>query len=183
MRIFFVLKFFHKSSQYAKTKRMAAIIIALAIEIIIVLAFAPIRIKLRGYFSLDRQNGGIDLKIFALTVIRSRLDKEKGKMCLKLNDKPINFQNVKVKQGVGKQLKNALNQVMSGNLRLKSNVLAVFGDTESKNSAMILGIVESFLHILKSKGKIYADFERQRADVEFSLRVDLSIVQALEMAV
>ena len=104
-------------------------------------------------------------------------------MCLKLNDKPIDFQNAKARQSLGKQLKNALNQVRSGNLRSKSWVLAVFGDAESKNSAMILGIVENFLHILKSKGKIYADFERQRADVEFSLRVDLSIVQALEMAV
>ena len=111
MRIFFVLKFFHKSRQYAKTKRMAAIIIALAIEIIIVLAFAPIRIKLRGYFSLDRQNGGIDLKIFALTVIRLRLAKEDGKISLKLNDKPIDVQNVKVKQGVGETTEKRLKSV------------------------------------------------------------------------
>ena len=161
---------------------MALIIILLVVETLILLATMPIRIQVKGYFSLDRQNGGIDVKVFALTVVRVRFERESGKTVLKLNGKPIEARHIKRKESIKKQLRNAVQQAKLGNIRLKSSVLAVFGDAEPKNCAVIWGIVESVLHILKAKGNIYADYDRERMDVQFRLLTKLSIVQAIEIA-
>ena len=161
---------------------MTAVLIALFVEIIIIALLMPLKIRLRGYFSLDRKSGGVDLKIFAITVARVRFERENGKITFKINEKPI-LKPTKDKQDkMLKSAKSALGQIKNGQIKLKGRFLAVIGGEGPMNSALIFGIVDGFLHILKAKGRLYADFERERADVDFEIGFSVSIAQALTLS-
>ncbi|MBR4800223.1 MAG: hypothetical protein IK048_00880 [Clostridia bacterium] len=162
---------------------MWSIIALILVEIVLILLFAPVKIGLKGYFSMLGASAGIDVKIFAFTALRIRLSKKDGKFLLKINDKSPSELRLRPNFEIAKKVAKYLAQ---GNLRVGGNFLAVFGDMDSKNCAIASGMANAVVKALNSRSiranvKVFADFDAQRADADFAFRLNVNAVQAMEM--
>lgn len=153
------------------------------VQIVLAVMFLPIRVVFQGYFALSSLSGGVDVKLFALRVVRLRLNVVDGKFELRINDKPTNYANIKQNPRI---FKNVLTYLGGDNLLVHGNMLAVFGGDESKNGAIICGIAEVIANTIKTKlkkakAKFFADFDGLRADIDFAFNTKINFVQAFEM--
>ncbi|MBO4380813.1 MAG: hypothetical protein J5815_01515 [Clostridia bacterium] len=155
------------------------------VQIALLLLVMPIRVGVQGYFALSSLSGGLDLKLFAICVVRLRLCVVDGKFELKINDKQIDKKKAQQNPQI---LKNVLTYLDGDNLLIYGNILAVFGGDESKNGAIICGVAEVLAKTIKTKlkkakTKFFADFDRLRADIDFAFNTKINVMQAVEMLV
>ena len=158
---------------------MVAVIAIICVEIVIILLFAPINVGVKGYFSFSRLNAGFDIKLFEITLARVRFEKDDGKICLKVNDKPFDGQKIKIKK---QTMLNMAKYVFDGNLKINGKILGVLGDANPKACAMLYSVVSMLAKAINPKTILYADFEHERIDVDFAFELNICLIQAFEMA-
>ena len=162
---------------------MGLIIAFIVVEIALIMFFAPIKVGIKGYFSLSKTCAGVDLTLYNLTLIRIRIFDEGGEIGLKVNDKGIDVNKLRDKTTYAKQPKIVLKlfkSLRNGEIIINGNILAVLGDNDPKNSAIIFGIVSGILAMAGIKASIYSDFDKQRADADFVFGTNISLIQAFE---
>ena len=162
---------------------MNLIVAMFFVEIAIVLLFLPIKIGVKGYFSLSMFGAGVDFLLFGIVIVRLRLIDAKGTIALRINDKDVRLASIGQKFAVRKigtrALKNLLESVKSGEIMIKGDVLAVLGDFDPKNCALMIGAINALINITGVKGRIYSDFDTQRADADFFFDSKINLIQAL----
>lgn len=153
----------------------------IVIEVLLTMLFMPIKIRVKGYFCLERQVFIADFKVFFANVFRLRVEKHDGKLRVVVNKKQIELKNDKLTNT--KMLKRIAAAIKSGDLRIKSEILAIVGAFDAMQSAVVVGAIEVVLGILGAKKKIYGDYAEERADVQFGAGLQINAVQAVQMFV
>ncbi len=157
---------------------MSAIFVFIAIQMLLMMVFVPIKFGVKVYFSLLREQM---LVVFAI----GRIKAIKLKIC-KLDDSFALFVNGRKKRiclnkSTPKKANVAIAYAKAQRMFRLFKFTLYTGAREASQSAMLCGVIKSMCTATKLKGEVYTDFERERCDFVVIARARVNLYEAVEI--
>lgn len=152
---------------------MTVAIVCLGIEVVLLLVFAPIPIKVKAHFSLARKSCQADVRIVGMNAIRIRANilENSARVLVNGKEKHPNGENNAIQQA-----RTIANVLKVEHIRIIPNVIALIGMDEAKNSAMICAMLCGIGGI-----RAYPDINCERCDIDMSMKTKMNILQAFRL--
>lgn len=159
---------------------MWTIVALLAVEILLLAVFAPIKVEVQAYFCLERGVFLADIKIFRLTVAKIRAKLQHGKIILTVNNKRM---PLKPSGKQSKRMSKVAKYVLSGNLAVRGDMLAVVGSENSMIASLVSTTICVIGNVLGQNQRVYDGYSTQRTDVQLAIKSNISVFQTVEMMI
>ncbi len=152
---------------------MTVAIVCVAIEVALLIVFAPLPIKVKAHLSLSRKSCQADISVIGAKIVRVRANLLENGVKVLVNGK------VKPTTGDSGSMQNfvkAMNVIKVEHIRIMPSIVALIGIDEAKNSAMLCALLCGIQGI-----NAYPSINGARFDADISLKAKLNILQALRL--
>lgn len=152
---------------------MTVTMVCLGIEVILLLMFAPISIKVKAHFSLSRKSCQVDISVIGAKIVRVRAKATENDVKLLVNGKEKYPKEDRV------ALQNIIRSVRVikvDNIRIKPSVVALIGIDEAKNSAILCALLCGIQGI-----NAYPCVNGERFDADIAIKTKINILQAIRL--
>lgn len=154
---------------------MTVAIVCIAIEVVLIIAFAPLPIRVKAHFSLSRKSCQADISVVGAKVVRLRAQATENSIKLLVNgkEKQPKDNNIAMQNVI-----RTVNIIKVEGIRIVPSVIALIGIDEAKNSAMLCALLCGIQGITA-----YPCINGERFDADISLKTKLNVFQALRLMV
>lgn len=152
---------------------MTVAMVCLGVEVILLLVFAPISIKVKAHFSLSRKSCQAVVRIVGINMIRVRASiyGDKAKVLVNGKEKQQSSDSNTIQR-----VQSVANALKIEGIRVVPSVIALIGMDEAKNSAMICAMLCGISGI-----RAYPDTNCERCDIDVSLKAKVNIMQTVRL--
>lgn len=161
--------------KFAQNSTMAVQIALICLEAVITMMFLPMRIGLTGHVSLARRRAELDVKLFALRLVRVRLFVKNGRFRCTLNGKKFK----KPSNDPKKAIKMA-DKFLCSDIRRGGVAALRIGLDEAMMSAATGAMLQVLLLPL-AKGGVYMS-EEDSFELDVSINMRINLLQVADIA-
>ncbi len=158
---------------------MAFFVVLLSVEALLLLLTAPWKIRVQGYFSLERPCLLVKVSLGRLRLVSVKASIEKERIRISVNGKKPKKRKSRMHLPQG-----AVSKVMKAFAEMRimraGDVSLYVGAQEALTGALGVSAVENaFRDVLRGKGRsaVFWDCERQRLDLDLRLGLRISLLQ------
>lgn len=160
---------------------MAILLSFLGVEILLFLLVLPHHIALKIHFSLDRNKCIIMLKLWGIKIVKIKIEKQKYRFRILINDKIINRNTERKTRGIASKI----NVIDSSALSFINDVkvAGLIGGSDALNTGCNCGLVKTLTaHIPKvNLDHIYPRFDKDCFVLDIDVKIKVSIIDIVEM--
>ncbi len=148
----------------------------ICLQAVIIIAFAPLNVRVLGHLSLAHMAIQTDVSLYGVRIASIRLRRAEGKLKLTLNGKRFPDRRPKLRT-----LMTVPSRFARSGAVMKASVVASVGATEAKDSAMLCGILHSFMSPVVQNAAIYAS-TGEAFELDFKLNFKINLLQIAQIA-
>lgn len=183
---------------------MYATLLFTAAQILALIIFVPIVVRVKYHFSLDRSTSVADIRVYGIRVASVKLETKNQKLSLSVNGKKVGRKlkakdedekkkNDKEKSGFPvEKIPEIFTFIKAEKIIGSIYILALIGGNDAKSCAVKIALLKSVSDFLNSvaakndkteKGLIVPDFETDRLEFDLQTRARVNLYQLFELAV
>lgn len=176
------MRFANENFTLKQTKSMIAIYVLLCVEILILLCLAPMPVRVKTRFSIERKLVLIGVQIFSLTAVKIKVEEENGAFRISKNGKTMKVDDM---GRMRVSLPKILGFLSVNGIIKEVSCLGFIGGENASDSAMNCGVLSAFICALfptAVSSFLYPDFKSERGDFEMTVNARISLFQAMRLA-
>ena len=156
----------------------ALISLLVAVQLLIVMLFYPLKIGAAGHVSLARDKIDLNVNVLGLSVVKVRVKLEDGKFKLLVNGKPFKPK----KKLTFKQIKSVGEQYKIEGLKLRGNLLVLVGTQDAKSTAMLCAGIYGIANPIIRGCNIYTSAASDTFEIDGRVKIKINVLQILSLA-